>query len=188
MFLHILTESFDIKGPNKCHIVYALDIYNCIKGSKIQAVLIDELRYTAHSNFIGIYKSRCSWGRFKNAYELLNQRGLKISMLYKSHIFQSMGKIFVWNFKGSLWNSTQISYPYTERCGFYSQMTIYELLDLRAHRCFWNAPLHTITTVDQISYSIKCIKMLICLLNEYLLYYQLLHIQCRIGFQRCICS
>ena len=33
-------------------------------------------------------------GRFNNAYELLNLRALKISMLYKSHIFQCMGKIF----------------------------------------------------------------------------------------------
>ena len=33
-------------------------------------------------------------GRFKNAYELLNLRALKISMFFKSHIFQCMGKIF----------------------------------------------------------------------------------------------
>ena len=32
-------------------------------------------------------------GRFKKAYELLNLRALKISMLYKKHIFQCMGKI-----------------------------------------------------------------------------------------------
>ena len=35
-----------------------------------------------------------SGGRFKNAYELLNLRALEISMLYKNHIFQCMGKIF----------------------------------------------------------------------------------------------
>ena len=33
-------------------------------------------------------------GRFNNAYELLHLRALKISMLYKTHIFQCMGKIF----------------------------------------------------------------------------------------------
>ena len=38
-------------------------------------------------------------GRFKNIYELLNPRALKISMLYKNRIFQCMAKIF--------WNSTQ---------------------------------------------------------------------------------
>ena len=36
---------------------------------------------------------------FKNAYELLNLRALKISMLYKSHIFQCMGKIFCVEFQ-----------------------------------------------------------------------------------------
>ena len=34
-------------------------------------------------------------GRFKYAYELLNLRALKISILYKkNHTFQYMGKIF----------------------------------------------------------------------------------------------
>ena len=32
-----------------------------------------------------------TWGHFKNVYELLNLRALKISMLYKNHIFQCMG-------------------------------------------------------------------------------------------------
>ena len=32
------------------------------------------------------------------------------------------------------------SYPDIERCRFYSQLKIYELLDLRAHKCFWNDP------------------------------------------------
>ena len=34
----------------------------------------------------------------------------------------------------------KISYPYIERCGFYSQVKIEELLDLRAQKCFWNIP------------------------------------------------
>ena len=38
-------------------------------------------------------------GRFRNAYELLNLRALKISMLYKIHIFQRMGKIFCVEFQ-----------------------------------------------------------------------------------------
>ena len=40
-----------------------------------------------------------SGGRFKNAYELLTLRALRISMLYKSHIFQCMGKIFCVEFQ-----------------------------------------------------------------------------------------
>ena len=38
-------------------------------------------------------------GRFKNAYELLNLRALKISMLYKNHIFLCMGMIFCVEFQ-----------------------------------------------------------------------------------------
>ena len=38
-------------------------------------------------------------GRFKNTYELLNPRALKISMLYKNRIFQCMGKIFCVEFQ-----------------------------------------------------------------------------------------
>ena len=54
---------------------------------------------------------------FKNAYELLNIRALKILMLYKINIFQSMGRnVFAAAFK------------------------ILERLDLRARKCFWNAP------------------------------------------------
>ena len=37
--------------------------------------------------------------RFKNPNVLLNLRALKISMLYKSHIFQCMGKIFCVEFQ-----------------------------------------------------------------------------------------
>ena len=51
-------------------------------------------------------------GRFKNTYELLNLRALKISKLHKNHIFQCMGKIFCVEFQ-------RVSYPYIERCGFY---------------------------------------------------------------------
>ena len=41
-----------------------------------------------------------SGGRFKNTYELLNLRALKISKLHKNHIFQCMGKIFCVEFQG----------------------------------------------------------------------------------------
>ena len=35
----------------------------------------------------------------KDAYELLNLRALKISVLHETHIFQSMGKIFCVKFQ-----------------------------------------------------------------------------------------
>ena len=38
-------------------------------------------------------------GRFKNTYELLNLRALKISKLHKNYIFQCMGKIFCVEFQ-----------------------------------------------------------------------------------------
>ena len=43
----------------------------------------------------------CTWpgGRFKNIYELLNQRALKFSYVNKIHIFQCMGKIFCVEFQ-----------------------------------------------------------------------------------------
>ena len=50
-------------------------------------------------------------GHFKNTYELLNLRALKFSHANKILIFQCVGKIFVWNFKGTLWNSTQNILP-----------------------------------------------------------------------------
>ena len=40
-----------------------------------------------------------SGGHFKNTYELLNPRALKISMLYTNRIFQCMGKIFCVEFQ-----------------------------------------------------------------------------------------
>ena len=47
----------------------------------------------------------------------------------------------MWNFKGSLWNSTQISYPYVERCIVCWQVKIYKLPNLQARKCFWNTPM-----------------------------------------------
>ena len=60
----------------------------------------------------------------ENAYELLYLRAIKMSMLYKNHIFQCMGKIFVWNSKGALGIPRKISYPHMESCGIYSQVII----------------------------------------------------------------
>ena len=45
-------------------------------------------------------------GHFKNAFELLNLRAIKIQCCIKVWV-----KYFVWNFKGYLWNSTQNIIP-----------------------------------------------------------------------------
>ena len=47
-------------------------------------------------------------GCFKNTYELLNLRALNLSHVNKkSTSFNVWVRYFVWNFKGTLWNSTQ---------------------------------------------------------------------------------
>ena len=72
-----------------------------------------------------------NWGRLKNAHELLNLEALKISMLYKKHIFQCMGKDILCGIsKGTFEIPHRLSYPYIERCGFYSQVKILELISL----------------------------------------------------------
>ena len=53
--------------------------------------------YTLYSSLRGSGWDR--GGRFKNTYELLNLRALKISKLHKNHIFQCMGKIFCVEFQ-----------------------------------------------------------------------------------------
>ena len=42
--------------------------------------------------------------------------------------------------KGTFEIPHKISYPYIGRFDFYTEMKFYEFLDLRAHKCFWNAP------------------------------------------------
>ena len=52
-----------------------------------------------------------SGGRFKNAYELLTLRALKFQCFIKDLSFNVWVRYFVWNFKGTLWNSTQNILP-----------------------------------------------------------------------------
>ena len=42
--------------------------------------------------------------------------------------------------KGTFEIPHKISYPYIERYDFYRTIKLQELLDLKAHKCFWNAP------------------------------------------------
>ena len=63
-------------------------------GNFFQNVFI--FRFFFLKNIIFLYGTG---GRFKNTYELLNLRALKISKLHKNHIFQCMGKIFCVEFQ-----------------------------------------------------------------------------------------
>ena len=49
--------------------------------------------------YVAVMTHPCPGGRFKNTYELLNLRALKISMLYKNRIFRCIGKIFCVEFQ-----------------------------------------------------------------------------------------
>ena len=88
--------------------IYQIDMYkisllsqNC--PAVAQLVVIMRTSFATNDNKVGMVVSHFTLvspgGRFKNAYELLNLRALKISMLYKSHIFQCMGKIFCVEFQ-----------------------------------------------------------------------------------------
>ena len=76
--------------------------------------------------------------RFKNVYELVNLRA-KFSILYEKIVSVNVWvRYFVWNFKGSLWNSTQNIWPI-----HWKMCSLLTTEDLRVPRftnsCFWNA-------------------------------------------------
>ena len=68
-------------------------------------------------------------GGISDTNELLKLRALKFSFLYKNRIFQCMGQIFSGGISTIHWKSE-----------LYLDAKLFELLDLRAHKCFWNAP------------------------------------------------
>ena len=65
--------------------------------------IVVSLSYIHYENSCDGKTSSLYWwplgGRFKNTYELLNQRALKFSYVNKIHIFQCMGKIFCVEFQ-----------------------------------------------------------------------------------------
>ena len=82
-------------------------------------------------------RSPAAGGRFK---KLLNLRALNFFLLIKSTSLNVLVRYFVANFKGTFEIPHKISYPYIERYDFYTALKFQELLDLRAHMRFWNAP------------------------------------------------
>ena len=70
-----------------------------LKNSERDLAELTELMYNTEKSTYSPYTARDLGGRFKNAYELLNLRALKISMLYKNRTFQCMGKIFCVEFQ-----------------------------------------------------------------------------------------
>ena len=76
----------------------------CQFGTRTHAIIM-----ITHGNYSQV--RRC----FKNVYELESLRALTILMSYQNHIFQYMGKIFVWNFKVTTQIWCKTSQPYIER-------------------------------------------------------------------------
>ena len=54
--------------------------------------------------------------------------------------FNVWARYFVWNFKGTFEIPFKIFFLYIEKCRFYSQVKITELLEIKAHKCFETAP------------------------------------------------
>ena len=84
------------------HVFFVLGIHvMAISNNSIHACRDDTIKWNHLPRccyfVLGIHT--VSGGRFKNAYELLNLRALKIPMLYKNRIFQCMGKIFCVEFQ-----------------------------------------------------------------------------------------
>ena len=67
--------------------------------------------FNATVSIIAEFGKQVSGECFKNIYELLNLRALKFSTLQKIASFSAWVRYFVWNFKGTLWNSTQNILP-----------------------------------------------------------------------------
>ena len=91
-----------------------------------------------HESFSGTL----SRGAFqKHLYELLNLRALKFSPVNKIHLFQCMGKIFCVEFQRYplKFHAKYLTHTLKDRI-FIQHWNFQELLDLRAHMRFWNAP------------------------------------------------
>ena len=74
------------------------------------------------------------WGRFKNAFKLLNLRALKFSPANIS--FNVWVRYFVWNFKGYLWNSTQNILPIHWKMRFLYRVDILKALRFKSSLAF----------------------------------------------------
>ena len=82
-------------------------------------------------------------GVSKNAYELLNLRTLKFSPVNKIY------RYFVWNFKRTLWNSTQNILPIHSKTWFLYNIEILRALMLKNSYVFLKRPQITLTSITE---------------------------------------
>ena len=80
-------------------------------------------------------------GAFKNTYKFVNLRALKFSTLNESVSFNVWVRYFGWNFKGTLWNSTQNTLPiYWKMCSLLRSEDLVTLAPRFTSSCFRNVP------------------------------------------------
>ena len=77
---------------------------------------------------------------FKSSYEFLNLRALKFSPVNKIHIFQCMANIYCVEFQSEPLKFHTIYLTHSFKYAIFIQSWNFNILDLRAHKRFWNAP------------------------------------------------
>ena len=103
IFMSVHCHLFECLAPQ--NYIYVCLIFKWVVETyrEILHIYVSFLRYFKVSPSLQMmlfyFQFASSGGRFKNTYELLNLRALKISKLHKNHIFQCMGKIFCVEFQ-----------------------------------------------------------------------------------------
>ena len=94
--------SYSCDAPSQCEGIMRILVW-CKISDKFWKIISTNM-ITRKRNIIIII---CIIWALRNTYEISNLRAREISILHKNQFFPCMGKLFVWNFKGPLWNSTQ---------------------------------------------------------------------------------
>ena len=140
--LKLITHSMSF--PLQLDAVASEDVPLAILNRRLKAATTEEARQRIMAEIQRVQQvSDVTWGnvenvfrgRFRNAYELLNLRTLKISTLYKIASFNVWVRYFVWNFKGNLWNSTQNILPIHWKTWFSHKIEILRIF--RSFQVFW---------------------------------------------------
>ena len=112
--------------------LYGKANHNTLSNASRKLQILDHI---LRSQGGGSFQQRSRAHKSKSSYILTNWINLHLSMYGWD--------IFVRNFKGYLWNSTQNILPINWMMYFYTTLKILEPLDLRARKRFWNAPQKT---------------------------------------------
>ena len=131
-------------------------------------------------------------GRFKNTYELLTLRALKLSPANEIYIFQCMSMIFCVEFQRYplKFHTKYHTHTLKDMIFFYTTLKFQEPLYLRAHMRFWNAPQCTDNSncvlQDCVPYALGRIKVT-CNMNDVINTFTQLHINNWYIFEHRVC-